>query len=183
MNRVFVICNQHEQFLAKSGEWGDGSENRSIYRTPHKDEALNRMVELTVKDPNLRARICEIEKTEKDVLQLPAHSEERSMAADEAAISEGTTADGAIPEGLVPQSTESELPPPAHTAAEMPTTEAVTPEVVDGNDTADNTHAEADSNSAPPLDVAGNVELSTALDADQLAQAIPETDTPQQMLV
>ena len=105
------------------------------------------------------------------------------MAANEAAISEGTTADGAIPEGLAPESTEHELLPPAHTAAEILMTEEVTLEVVDGNDTADNTHAEADSNSAPPLEVDGNLELSTALDADQLAQAIPETDTPQQMLV
>lgn len=71
MNQLYVLCNQYDQFFAKSGEWNNGDENRALFRTPHKDEALNQKVELTVKHPELRIRIVAASQNERGALQLP----------------------------------------------------------------------------------------------------------------
>ncbi|WP_075186987.1 hypothetical protein [Teredinibacter haidensis] len=72
MNQIYVIRNQHQQFLEKSGGWSQGEDNRSVYRAVHRDEAINQIVELTVKNPDLRARICKLEVNEKGLLKLPS---------------------------------------------------------------------------------------------------------------
>jgi|GEM_PF-407688 len=54
MTDVFVLRNQHKQFLNKSLEWIAAGESKTLYRTQHKDEMINQKVELTVKRPDLR---------------------------------------------------------------------------------------------------------------------------------
>lgn len=54
MTDVFVLRNQHNQFLNKSLEWIAAGESKTLYRTQHKDEMINQKVELTVKRPDLR---------------------------------------------------------------------------------------------------------------------------------
>lgn len=54
MKHVFVLQNQLKQFLTKSGEWSDGRDANSLYRTEHKDEAINQQFEVSSKDYTLR---------------------------------------------------------------------------------------------------------------------------------
>jgi hypothetical protein len=54
MSEVYIIRNQHHLYLNKQGEWVDGSDSHCLFRTAHRDEALNMKVELSVRDPQLR---------------------------------------------------------------------------------------------------------------------------------
>ncbi|BFM13973.1 hypothetical protein R50073_01560 [Maricurvus nonylphenolicus] len=54
MKQVFVLQNQLKQFLTKSGEWSDGRDANSLYRSEHKDEAINQQFEVSSKDYTLR---------------------------------------------------------------------------------------------------------------------------------
>jgi len=57
MSEVFILQNQHQQFLDKSGLWVDGSEATALAKTNHKDEALNLKAEQSVRHPELRIQI------------------------------------------------------------------------------------------------------------------------------
>lgn len=65
MTDVFVIRNQHGLFLGKHGDWIDGQDAHSLYRTMHKDEAINVKVEHSVRDPLLRLQIVTCSTNEK----------------------------------------------------------------------------------------------------------------------
>lgn len=62
MSEAYILKNQFDLFLDKHGEWVDQAEPSSLYRTVHKDEAINIMVEHSVKNPDLRIKIetCEL---------------------------------------------------------------------------------------------------------------------------
>jgi hypothetical protein len=57
MTEVYIIRNQHQLYLDKQGNWVDGSESHQLYRTHHKDEAINTKVELSVRHPELRLTV------------------------------------------------------------------------------------------------------------------------------
>ncbi len=57
MTEVYIIRNQDQLYLDKQGEWVDGSESHSLYRTAYRDEAINTKVELSVRHPQLRLTI------------------------------------------------------------------------------------------------------------------------------
>ncbi len=61
MATIFLLQNQHKSFLNKQGEWCDGREAASLYRTVHRDEALNQMIEVNSRDYTLRIKILECE--------------------------------------------------------------------------------------------------------------------------
>jgi len=67
MTAVFVLQNQHQLFMSKQGEWIDGREASSLYRSTHRDEALNQMVEANARDYTLRIKILTCEVTGKKV--------------------------------------------------------------------------------------------------------------------
>lgn len=52
---VYVIRNQAGLFLNKQQEWVPARENQSLYRTTHRDEAINTVFEVSSKDIYLRA--------------------------------------------------------------------------------------------------------------------------------
>ncbi|MET0377839.1 MAG: hypothetical protein ABW049_02515 [Spongiibacteraceae bacterium] len=52
---VFVIKNQAGQFLNKQQEWIDAGDRQVLYRTAHRDEAVNTVFEVSSKDIYLRA--------------------------------------------------------------------------------------------------------------------------------
>ncbi len=60
---VFILQNQHEQYLHKSLERVDGCDANQLFKTPHRDVALNQLMELNAKDIQLRAKIisCELD--------------------------------------------------------------------------------------------------------------------------
>ena len=53
---VFILCNQHQQYLNKSREWIAAGDSKTLLRTDFRDEIINEKVELTVKSPNLRIK-------------------------------------------------------------------------------------------------------------------------------
>lgn len=63
MTNVFVIRNQFGHYLGRHGEWLDGSHVPGLYRTEHRDAAVNELVEVNLRDFDLRGEIiaCEAE--------------------------------------------------------------------------------------------------------------------------
>ena len=65
MNQVFVVSNQNGHFASKQKEWVDGREPKLLFRSPHKDEAINLVFELSSKDIYLRAEATSVDLDEK----------------------------------------------------------------------------------------------------------------------
>ncbi len=65
MSKVFVVNNQHGQFASKQKEWVDGREPKLLFRSPHRDEAINLVFELSSKDIYLRAEAISVELDDK----------------------------------------------------------------------------------------------------------------------
>jgi hypothetical protein len=65
MNKVFVIQNQHGQFLSRQKEWLASTEISQLYKTPHRDLAINELVEITAKDTDARAKVVAAETSNK----------------------------------------------------------------------------------------------------------------------
>ncbi len=60
MSKVFVVRNQSGLFASKQKEWLDGREPKLLFRSPHKDEAINLVFELSSKDIYLRAEAISV---------------------------------------------------------------------------------------------------------------------------
>lgn len=65
MASVFVVKNQSGFYLSKQQEWVDGSDSPVLYRTPHRDEAINTVFEVSSRDIYLRAEALACECDEK----------------------------------------------------------------------------------------------------------------------
>lgn len=70
MSQVFLLQNQDKRFLTKQGEWCDGRDANQLYRTVHRDEALNQMVESNARDYTLRITILECPTNDRGVPQI-----------------------------------------------------------------------------------------------------------------
>jgi hypothetical protein len=87
---VFVIRNQSGQFLSKQNEWVDAGQSATLYRTVHRDEAVNTVFEISAKDIYLRAELvaCRLDDRGAPVLdqqvldQQVAPSEHATAASD-----------------------------------------------------------------------------------------------------
>ncbi|MGK0442001.1 MAG: hypothetical protein ACJA0N_001808 [Pseudohongiellaceae bacterium] len=55
MSEVYVVKNQDGYFASKKKEWLDGRDPKALFRSPHKDEAINMVFELSSKDIHVRA--------------------------------------------------------------------------------------------------------------------------------
>lgn len=65
MNQTFILQNQDKLFFGKSKEWVDGYDANAVFKTPHKDEAVNQMFEITSKDYKQRVKVIACELDEK----------------------------------------------------------------------------------------------------------------------
>lgn len=65
MKQLFVIRNQHQHYLGRHHEWVDGSHPPALFRTPHRDMAVNELFEVNVKDFALRGEIIACETDER----------------------------------------------------------------------------------------------------------------------
>ncbi len=68
---VFVLQDIDDNFLTKALEWRDDCSVTEIYRSPHRDGALNHLLEVNAKNPDLRARVVPCEVDAKNKLLLP----------------------------------------------------------------------------------------------------------------
>ena len=65
MNQTFILQNQDKLFFGKNKEWVDGYDANAVYKTLHKDEAVNQMFEITSKDYKQRVKVISCELNEK----------------------------------------------------------------------------------------------------------------------
>ena len=63
MSQTFILQNHDKLFFGKNKEWVDGYDANSVFKTPHKDEAVNQMFEITSKDYKQRVKvvICDLD--------------------------------------------------------------------------------------------------------------------------
>lgn len=71
MKKVYVLQNQNKLLLAKSREWVDARDLRSLFQTEHKDEAINQKVEVNAKDYTQRIHLLEVSLNEKGLPIIP----------------------------------------------------------------------------------------------------------------
>ena len=65
MNQTFILQNHDKLFFGKNKEWVDGYDANAVYKTPHKDEAVNQMFEITSKDYKQRVKVISCDLNEK----------------------------------------------------------------------------------------------------------------------
>lgn len=69
---MYILHNQDGYFLTKSGDWADGREVGTLYRTLHKDEAINQLFEVNSKDYSLRISLLKCDANSKKQPLIPA---------------------------------------------------------------------------------------------------------------
>ena len=57
MKTIYLIRNQRQHYLGRHGEWLDGSHVPALFRTAHRDVAVNELVEVNLRDFDLRGEI------------------------------------------------------------------------------------------------------------------------------
>ena len=59
MTTVFIIINQHQQWLGKQQQWVEHDDVVHCFRTPHYDIALNQLIESNARDTEMRLSLLE----------------------------------------------------------------------------------------------------------------------------
>lgn len=101
MSSVFLLQNQDKLLLNKQGEWVDGRDAASLFRSEHRDEAVNQMVEVNARDYTLRIRLLECSLTPRGLPRIeeqdlpPLMRYQDSGAANDAECGEPAEADPA----------------------------------------------------------------------------------------
>jgi len=68
---LYILQNNQEEWLNKAMEWVYGCRAEELFATPHKDIALNQLIELNTRDIDLRARIVACDSDDKGRPRLP----------------------------------------------------------------------------------------------------------------
>jgi hypothetical protein len=68
---MYILHNQYGYFLTKSGTWSDGRELPPLFKTIHKDEAINQLFETNSRDYKLRLSLLECETNSKKMPLIP----------------------------------------------------------------------------------------------------------------
>lgn len=114
MSELYILQNQDKLFLSKQKDWVDGRDRNSLFKTLHKDEAVNQRVEISAKDYRQRISLllCKADERGLPVINTedlppaqpkPAKKSEPSEAADgsnETEVSNNAKDQGANPDLL-----------------------------------------------------------------------------------
>ena len=65
MSELFILQNQDNLFLGRQNNWLDGRDLAALFKTAHKDEAINQMFEASSKDYRQRIKVLSCGATEK----------------------------------------------------------------------------------------------------------------------
>jgi hypothetical protein len=65
MSDLFILQNQDKLFLGKQNNWVDGRDLNALFKTVHKDEAINQMFEASSKDYKQRIKVITCTANEK----------------------------------------------------------------------------------------------------------------------
>lgn len=71
MPHTYVLTNQNNLFLSKQDEWIDGYERAKLFRTEHKDIAINQMFEANTRDVDQRIQLLQCELDQKGLPRIP----------------------------------------------------------------------------------------------------------------
>ena len=105
MSTVFIVTNQHNHYLGKHDDWVDGSEPAQLFRSPHRDVVLNKLIDANIKDFTLRAEImsCDIDKNKLPIVEVlnplpkePKQEPELEFSEDEQKSKEIVLAEGEL---------------------------------------------------------------------------------------
>ncbi|WP_198144041.1 hypothetical protein [Gilvimarinus agarilyticus] len=127
MTDVYILQNQDKLFLSKQRIWVDGRDPAGLYRSPHKDEAVNEMFEASSKDYTQRVSLvaCPLNERRNPVIDpeilpppQPKNRGEDSLELDLA------TNDTPPPEEREPASAETQTDPAAQADSAEPQPEA-----------------------------------------------------------
>lgn len=83
MSQIFVVKNQHGLYLSKQQEWVSGADAQGLYRSEHKDEAINTVFEVSSRDIYLRAEILACDTSEKGLPIVEVTAQPVQNTADE----------------------------------------------------------------------------------------------------
>lgn len=70
MSELFILQNQDKLFLGKQNNWVDGSDASVLFKSVHKDEAINQMFEVSSKDYTQRIKVISCAANEKGLPQI-----------------------------------------------------------------------------------------------------------------
>ncbi|MFS1525102.1 hypothetical protein ACL7TT_13500 [Microbulbifer sp. 2304DJ12-6] len=122
MIHVYVLTNQHQQFLSKSGEWLDGREPNKLFRSEHKDVTINQMFEANTRDVSLRIELLQCDLNNKGQPLIPTEALADASGADP---QDEPEIPPAAPEEVPPQQNPELNPQPAPEVAPEQTPEVV----------------------------------------------------------
>lgn len=83
MTSLYVVVNESGHYLGKQQQWLDGSEPQHVFRSEHRDEAVNAAFEAGLRDVTLRAQVSQVEANERklpilDISDIPLPNSENS---------------------------------------------------------------------------------------------------------
>ncbi len=59
MSKIYVVQSSDGHYYSKHQEWLTGKDANQIYFGKYKDEALNQLIDITLSDVNIRAKVVE----------------------------------------------------------------------------------------------------------------------------
>jgi len=68
---VFILQDTQGNFLAKDASWRKDCTSTEVFHSPHKDHALNQLLEINTKNPDLRAHVIACDSDQKNKPILP----------------------------------------------------------------------------------------------------------------
>ena len=57
--RLYLLQNQDKYFLGKNNEWVDGTDLKELFKTPHRDIAVNQLFEVNAQDYTQRIQVLD----------------------------------------------------------------------------------------------------------------------------
>ena len=63
--KIYIIKSHDGSILSKDLEWVDGADAKLLFNAPHRDIALNQLIQLNAKNIHLRAQIVECDADKK----------------------------------------------------------------------------------------------------------------------
>ena len=70
---IYILQMSDGRFLNKDLDWTATDNPRDLFRSEHRDIALNKLIELNAKDIDLRAKVVPCDHDAKGKLLLPNH--------------------------------------------------------------------------------------------------------------
>lgn len=80
--KIYILQTQDQRTLNKDLEWSSEADRNAVFQTPHRDIAINQLIELNAKDISLRAAVveCEADNKGRPVLTVGQHASNSSDA-------------------------------------------------------------------------------------------------------